>query len=191
MALAPSDIVEKLARCLSFGGAGERPLRSGESGMARRIRSVVVVMAVGVWMALAAAVASGPVTGEEPERGSLSVVVVGLENDKGQVVIALLDSAEAYDEEKLAFREAMPKIEGGKVSVTFDDIPYGTYALKVIHDENGNGKLDTNFMGIPKEHFGFSNNAMGSFGPPDFEQAKFAFEAPHMTMEIKARGLRS
>ena len=151
-----------------------------------RLRRAVAI-AVGSWMALALTLA--PAVSEEPERGSLTVVVVDLENDEGQVVIALLDSAEAYEEDMVAFREAMPKISERKVSVTFEDVPYGTYALKVVHDENGNGKLDTNFIGIPKEHFGFSNNAMGRFGPPDFEQTKFVLESAHMTMEIKARGV--
>jgi uncharacterized protein (DUF2141 family) len=157
-----------------------------ERGIRRRTEFAT---AARVWVGLAVALLACPVAADEPERGSLTVVVVDLENDEGQVVIALLDSAEAYEQEKVAFRSATPKISGGRASTTFEDVPHGTYALKVFHDRNGNGELDTNFLGLPKEHFGFSNNAMGRFGPPEFEQARFVFDSPQMTMEIKAVGL--
>lgn len=52
-------------------------------------------------------------------------------------------------------------------------LPDGIYAVSVIHDENDNGKLDTNILGIPKEGFGFSNNPRIFFGPPSFEKASF------------------
>jgi uncharacterized protein (DUF2141 family) len=154
-----------------------------ERGIRRR---TVMALATCAWVGSSVALLAWPVAGEEPERGSLTVVVVDLEGDEGQVVVALLDSAEAYEGETVAFRDATSKISDGRASTTFEDVPHGVYALKIFHDENGNGKLDTNFMGLPKEHFGFSNNAMGRFGPPKFEQAKFVFDSPHMTMEIKA-----
>ena len=55
------------------------------------------------------------------------------------------------------------------------DIPPGTYAVKLYIDENENGKLDTNFFGIPKEQYGFSNNTK-AFGIPKFEAAAFAID---------------
>lgn len=64
------------------------------------------------------------------------------------------------------------KANGKEVTVVFDKLKPGTYAISVIHDENENTKLDTK-MGIPKEGIGFSNNVMGSFGPPSFEKASF------------------
>ena len=64
-------------------------------------------------------------------------------------------------------------IEDQSCTVTFKDVPAGTYAVSYIHDENGNGKMDTNFMGIPKEGYGCSNNAKGFMGPPKWEDAKF------------------
>ena len=68
------------------------------------------------------------------------------------------------------------KAKVGEVELVFEKVPPGTYAISVFHDANENGKLDSNFAGIPKEGFGFSNNAMGMFGPPSFGEAKFAFE---------------
>lgn len=59
----------------------------------------------------------------------------------------------------------------GKLTVVLKDLPDGPLALTVVHDVNANGRLDMNGMGIPTEPYGFSNNAVGNFGPPKFEQA--------------------
>ena len=57
-------------------------------------------------------------------------------------------------------------------------LPYGEYAVTLFVDFNGNKKLDKNFLGIPKEQYGFSNNVMGRMSPPTFDQAKFAIAGP-------------
>lgn len=59
----------------------------------------------------------------------------------------------------------------GKLSVLLKDLPDGPLAISLFQDANANGRLDMNPMGIPVEPFGFSNNAVGNFGPPKFEQA--------------------
>jgi uncharacterized protein (DUF2141 family) len=61
----------------------------------------------------------------------------------------------------------------GRLELQFADIAPGDYALAILHDENGNGKVDTNFIGIPKEGVGFSNNATGKMGPPSFDAVRF------------------
>ena len=61
----------------------------------------------------------------------------------------------------------------GNSSFTFKDVKPGTYAIRYFHDENNNGKMDTGTFGIPKEGYGFSNNARGFMGPPDFEDMLF------------------
>ena len=64
----------------------------------------------------------------------------------------------------------------GRVTIArcdFEGIPAGTYALVVLHDENMNGKVDTNWIGIPKEGYGFSNDAKASFSAPSFKDASF------------------
>lgn len=70
--------------------------------------------------------------------------------------------------------------------VRFGDLPYGRYALSVIHDENNNAKLDTR-LGIPREGFGFSNNPAILFGPPSFRAASFLIDSatPHQAINIK------
>lgn len=72
--------------------------------------------------------------------------------------------------------------------MTFENIPFGEYAIKVHHDEDGNNEMDTNFLGIPSEDYGFSNNASGTFGPADWEDAKFAFETDNQIHEIDLDG---
>ena len=66
----------------------------------------------------------------------------------------------------------------------FSGIALGTYAVSVFHDENSNGKLDTNFMGIPREGVGASNDAKGHLGPPKFDAAAFRFPGGRLEMKI-------
>jgi len=117
--------------------------------------------------------------------GVLEVVATGLQNDRGQVLIALSNSKENYDSRDEAYRGAEIKIKEGRAVYFFKDLPYGSYAIKLFHDENGNGKLDGNFLGIPKEDYGFSNNARGRFGPAAYAKARFELDAKRMRMEVK------
>jgi uncharacterized protein (DUF2141 family) len=77
----------------------------------------------------------------------------------------------------------------GEVTVVFDNVPAGKYALSVIHDENRNGELDSNFIGIPKEGFAFGNDAMGTFGPPSFEKAAFEILRSPKKLKVTMRYL--
>ena len=70
----------------------------------------------------------------------------------------------------------------------FEGLPTGEYALALIHDENGNGKLDT-FMGIPKEGFGFSKNPAIRFGPPSFVSARMAIGSGEHDETVKVKYL--
>jgi uncharacterized protein (DUF2141 family) len=121
------------------------------------------------------------------EVGKLTVVPVGLEKDEGSVMIKLSDSEADFESEDVPSRHAVVKVENKQAVGVFEDVPHGEYAVKIFHDENGNMKLDTNFVGMPKEKFGFSNDALGRFGPPSYEKARFRFEAEEATIEIKMR----
>ena len=118
------------------------------------------------------------------EIGQLKVTIEGLKNDKGKVMVGLFASQEVYTSGKEPFRGCSSEIKGRKAECTFTGIPYGTYAIKAYHDKNGNSKLDMNFMGIPNESYGFSNNARGNFGPAKWEDAKFIIDSKSMSMEI-------
>lgn len=58
-------------------------------------------------------------------------------------------------------------------SITFEAIPYGRYAIAILHDENDDMKMNKNFFGLPREGYGFSNNVMGTLGPPSFGKSSF------------------
>ncbi len=105
-----------------------------------------------------------PATGQ----GTLTVTVSGLSSDRGTVKIALSNSRENYYDYPSPYRGASAPILGGIAVWTFEGLPYGEYAVKVFHDENGNDRLDTNLLGIPREDYGFSNDARGIFGVPSW-----------------------
>ncbi|MEC9459160.1 MAG: DUF2141 domain-containing protein [Pseudomonadota bacterium] len=79
-------------------------------------------------------------------------------------------------------------IKDYKAKLEFN-IPFGNYALAGIHDLDNNGMLSGNFLGIPKEPFGFSNNARGNFGPPKWEDCLITFDHENQIISINLKGL--
>lgn len=69
-------------------------------------------------------------------------------------------------------------IADGKSTVTFENVPPGVYAFAVIHDENSNHKLDKNFIGVPKEGFGFANNPKVNLSAPSFKEGSVTEACP-------------
>ncbi|MFL9927632.1 DUF2141 domain-containing protein [Herbaspirillum lusitanum] len=84
--------------------------------------------------------------------------------------VALFGTAEAMAADKPLAAQTM-QMRDGSAQLVFLGLPPGRYALKSFADENGNGKLDTNIVGLPTERYGFSNNAKGRMGPPGFDAA--------------------
>jgi len=123
-------------------------------------------------------------TKSEPQTGNLILKIIGFENDEGSVKIALANSKEEYQTKGKATRAAIISISKNNAQHIFEDLAFGIYAIKLFHDENNNGELDTNFLGIPSEDYGFSNNAKGSFGPASWEDAQFKFDKDTMITEI-------
>lgn len=100
---------------------------------------------------------------------ALMVTVQGVRNGDGRIVLAVC-AEEAYPAGRCAFRITAPAAEGS-VRVAVPDLPPGTYALRAYHDENGNGQLDRNFFGVPREGLGFGNDAPVLLAPPSFRDA--------------------
>lgn len=121
---------------------------------------------------------------------ALTVQVVGLQSSNGKVGCWLYDAAHAkgYPTDATAAHALRwGAIAASRATVTFDGLAPGTYALACFHDENGNGKLDTNWLGIPKEGMVASNHAKGRMGPPKFDDAKFALAAPQLALQLKIK----
>ena len=99
----------------------------------------------------------------------LQVTVTNIKGHKGEIVVGIFDSNETFLKTPVYGRKANPTADS--VTVTFDNLKPGKYAISVFHDANKNMELDRNKLGIPKEGFGFSNNVVGAMGPPSFERA--------------------
>ena len=118
-------------------------------------------------------------------RGRLVVEVSGFRSDQGQLMLRLYDSEAGFPTDGgRAVRQIAQPIKGGRAVVELVDLPFGTYAIGCIHDENGNGKLDTNLLGIPKEGVCASNDARGRSGPPRWSDARFDFGADGTRLQI-------
>lgn len=101
--------------------------------------------------------------------GDLTVEVRNIATVSGVLKVALFDEAGWDGTEPVATRDV--DIAAATAEVTFDALSPGRYGLKIYQDVNGNGELDRGMMGIPKEPYGFSNDAPTPFGPPRFESA--------------------
>ncbi|MFY0591524.1 DUF2141 domain-containing protein [Roseivirga sp.] len=106
------------------------------------------------------------------EEVTITVTVDGLRNEDGYVMVALFNGETEFPSDD-AFKTKSVAVEEGAIEIVFEEVPKGEYAIAVMHDENGNEELDFNSYGMPLEGYGFSNEAQGEMGPPDFDDAAF------------------
>lgn len=116
----------------------------------------------------------------------LVVSVEGIRSTEGIINIGLFNDPDDFPDKGKAFKGALLKIPGGSATYTFKDLPAGEYCIAVFHDKNQNGKIDKNLIGIPTEGFGFSNDAIGTFGPPGFKDASVSLDKDR-SVKIKLR----
>lgn len=109
------------------------------------------------------------------QAADVDVLIENITEHRGTLYWSVFDSEEDYKADNNAVISAKSRVTGNTVRVTVHDLPNGHYAIKLFHDANGNGEMDTNMLGIPKEGYGFSNNG-GKFGPASFEDAKVQVE---------------
>ncbi len=116
----------------------------------------------------------------------LTVEVVGLGSDDGNVHFALYDDPATFPDDEGRLRGTNVPIAGRRAVAVFKNLTPGSYAVAVFHDENGNGSFDQGLLGLPLEDYGFSNGAPAFLGAPSFDQAKFAVpeEGIHITIDV-------
>lgn len=126
-----------------------------------------------LWMVLAF-LAEPPAT--------LHIEVLGIKEIQGSIRVAVYDSHDAFMGEEVVFSDGW-KVVSNTLSGSIL-LNKGKYAISIFHDVNSDGELNTNIFGIPKEPFGFSNDAKGKFGPPSFEKAAFEVKEDKQKMSI-------
>ena len=122
-------------------------------------------------------------TGYSQNNCTLSIEFEGLKTEKGKLFVALYNSEEDFLKNEM--KGLVVDISHGKALASFDNLERGIYAISSFYDKNDNGKMDTNFLGIPKEPVALSNNAKGKFGPPKYRDAKFNISESKTQLKIK------
>lgn len=138
----------------------------------------------GPGLATLAFVLAAVIAPEPPPTAALSIRMSGFRSDAGQVLVAVYRGPDGFPGAPgKAWTTAVATIAGGRARVDLA-APPGEYAFAIVHDENGNGAVDTNWLGIPKEGLGTSNNATGRFGPPKYRDARFTLPPEGLVQRI-------
>jgi uncharacterized protein (DUF2141 family) len=161
------------------------------SALASTVRHPVTRFSMGVWCVALWAVlvfANLPaIVFAQSSCSGIQVKITNIKNSTGTVSCALFESSAGFPTEFLhsATNIMMIKIRDTQARCNFLDIPPGTYALAVIHDKNMDGKLGTNFLGVPTEGYGFSSGAEASMSAPSFEAASFTYDGQNLDLTIR------
>ncbi len=121
-----------------------------------------------------------------PACPGIHVTILNIRNAVGTVDCALFASPNGFPADVLrsAMRLTAMKVPNRTARCDFDDVPAGTYALVALHDENMNARVDYSWIGVPKEGYGFSNDAKGNFGAPSFSQAEFVYDGKSLELTV-------
>ena len=115
---------------------------------------------------------------------TLTVTILGVEKSEGVMRIALFDDPDRFTDDPM--ESGVLPVEGDRVTWQIEVVP-GRYAIAAIHDRDRNGELNTNLVGMPREPYGFSNDARGRMGPPSFEDAAFDVGEDPLEIELTVR----
>ncbi len=133
-------------------------------------------------------VLSGRNTPAEEEQtaktGTIEIRMTGLRNDKGSIRVGLFDSAETFAKDGREYRTKVIKPEGREGLAILNEIPHGSYAVSLYHDENNDDRFNLGLI-FNREKYGFSNNAKPGFSAPPFEAVKFQLSGSHLVVEIR------
>jgi uncharacterized protein (DUF2141 family) len=139
---------------------------------------------ISAFLLLAALSGSAIAQEESSHVGRIKICIGNLRNSDGMVGVALYQAKEGFPDKTERAFEGKKVAAGDHCVVMFENLPYGTYAISVLHDENGNGKMDKTIIGIPREGFGTSNNPKVRMGPPSFSESSFDLDKAEVTLNI-------
>lgn len=128
-----------------------------------------------VLLAVALAWSSSPHVARAGTTATIVLEVSTFRNMRGYLGCQLYSKSEGFPDnwQSQANLRKRVAVTGATTTCTYPDMPPGTYAAAVIHDENSNGKLDTNFIGVPTEGYGISNNHTHALSRPSWNESKF------------------
>lgn len=117
-------------------------------------------------------------------QAQLNITFSDVESTKGKLVLSIYTSESSFKSKEALLKSTIP-LNGQKLEYKNQNLQPGYYMITVFHDLNDNNKFDRNFMGIPKEPYGVSNNAKEKFGPPKYENARFYYDGNSLKLMIK------
>lgn len=112
----------------------------------------------------------GILTSENPK---LTLNITNIETVKGHLVVGVFNTDENFLKDGSAIKTYTFKVDKTTKQIVISDLPKGEYAISLYHDENSDDQCNRNFLGIPKESYGFSNNVKPKFSAPTFNECKF------------------
>ncbi len=122
----------------------------------------------------------------EESMGDLQIQFTGMRTLNGQILLNIFNEKKDFpDSNKKAYRYAILVLATNKTQITIKDLPYGTYAIAVLHDENSSLNVEKNGLGIPREGVAFSQNAFHAMRAPSFDECAFSLDQPVLKMKLK------
>ena len=120
------------------------------------------------------------------QEGKIIAQISSFRNVEGFARITLFNQLDGFPSEyEYGLTSKSIKLDTTFITVEFDSLAYGNYAISVLHDENADEEMNTNFFGVPKEGYGTSNNVNPSLRAPNFEEAKFKLNKPEQKLIIE------
>lgn len=114
--------------------------------------------------------------GVAEETGTLSIEINNIKSSSGMVWIGIYNSPKSFLVKEKAIIEGIQIHKEGSLTIEIPGLKFGQYAIAIFHDENNNGEMDRNLLGIPSEPFAFSKKPKSKWRLPKFEEVKFSFD---------------
>ena len=132
---------------------------------------------------------AGEAEAQSAALGDITVIITGLRNPDGEVLISLYNKAEGFprDRSTIIRSATLPADGSGQVTTVFEGLPHGDYAIAVLHDEDFTQDMTFGAFHFPKEGYCFSNNLKVRFKAPKFEKAKFTLDNDNVTQTLRMR----